>query len=309
MKAGGGGEERHSSAWLALALVVIAWGFNFVCVKIAFRDWSAPALMLARYLLQLLFFAGVLAAGRLSFRAPKKLWPRILFAGFLGNGVYMVLFMEAMHRMGSAQGAVTMSTSPLFIALLSALNGSDKLSRSWAVGTALAFGGVVLTNFEGLMAPGGQSSWLGFGLMLSAAIVWAFAVMVIRPVISELGSIRGMALSMPGAMAALLPYGIGSLLQTPLSSLPTQAWLSMSYLVIVSGSIAFILYFFAIEKLGPARATVTQYLIPPTAAVFAWLTLGSHLTLYQIAGLCLALAGVFMAQQGKKAPTQGTIEV
>lgn len=300
--------HRHAPAWFALAFVVITWGFNFVCVKIAFREWSPPALMLTRYLLQLLFFTGVLAAGGLSFKAPKKLWPRILLAGFLGNGIYMVLFMEAMHRMGSAQGAVTMATSPLFIALLSAFLGTDKLTKGWAIGTVLAFAGVILTNFEGLMAPGATSSWLGFGLMLSAALVWAVAVIVIRPVIAELGSIRGMALSMPGALAALLPYGFSSLVKTNFAGFSINGWWTMAYLVIIAGSIAFMLYFFAIEELGPARATVTQYLIPPTAAVFAWLTLGSDLTFYQIVGLSLALAGVFMAQQRKKEPTQGTIE-
>ncbi len=298
-----------ASANLGLAFVVLTWGFNFVCVKLAFQEWTPPALMLARYLLQLPFFAGLLLAAGCGFSAPKRLWPRILLSGCLASGVYMVLFMEAMQRMGSAQGAVTMATTPLFIALLSALTGGDKLTRNWTIGTFLAFTGVVFSNLDGLMAPGGNSTWFGFILMLAAAVVWAVGVIVIRPVIAELGSVKGMALSMPGAMIVLLPYGIWSLVKTPFASFSFNGWWTLAYLVIVAGALAFMFYYHAIEQLGPAKATVTQYLIPPTAAVFAWLIFANEFKAFQWIGLVLALAGVFVAQRREASPLEGTIEV
>lgn len=300
--------SKDAPAYLGLAFVVLTWGFNFVCVKLAFQEWSPPALMLARYLLQLPFFIGLLLVAGSGFSAPKKLWPRILLSGCLASGVYMVLFMEAMKRMGSAQGAVTMATTPLFIALLSAVTGGDKLSRNWSIGTFLAFTGVVFSNLDGLLATGANSTWLGFILMLTAALVWAVGVIVIRPVIAELGSIKGMALTMPGAMIVLLPYGIWSLVHTPFGSFSPTGWWTLAYLVVVAGALAFMFYYYAIEQLGPARATVTQYLIPPTAAVFAWIIFGSEFKAFQWVGLVLALVGVFVAQRREAAPIEGTIE-
>lgn len=300
--------NKEAPAYFGLAFVVLTWGFNFVCVKLAFQEWTPPALMLARYLLQLPFFIGLLFAAGAGFDAPKKLWPRILLSGCLASGVYMVLFMEAMQRMGSAQGAVTMATTPLFIALLSALTGGDKLGRNWTIGTILAFTGVVFSNLDGLMATGGNSTWVGFVLMLTAAMVWAIGVIVIRPVIAELGSVKGMALSMPGAMIVVLPYGIMSLINTPFSSFSPTGWWTLAYLVVVAGALAFMFYYFAIEQLGPARATVTQYLIPPTAAVFAWMIFASEFKAFQWVGLVLALVGVFVAQRREAAPIEGTIE-
>lgn len=300
--------SKDAPAYLGLAFVVLTWGFNFVCVKLAFQEWSPPALMLARYLLQLPFFIGLLLVAGSGFSAPKKLWPRILLSGCLASGVYMVLFMEAMKRMGSAQGAVTMATTPLFIALLSAVTGGDKLSRNWTIGTFLAFTGVVFSNLDGLLATGANSTWLGFILMLTAALVWAVGVIVIRPVIAELGSIKGMALTMPGAMIVLLPYGIWSLIHTPFASFSPTGWWTLAYLVVVAGALAFMFYYYAIEQLGPARATVTQYLIPPTAAVFAWFVFGNEFKAFQWVGLVLALVGVFVAQRREAPPIEGTIE-
>lgn len=300
--------NKEAPAYLGLAFVVLTWGFNFVCVKLALQEWAPPALMLARYLLQLPFFIGLLLVAGSGFTAPKKLWPRILLSGCLASGVYMVLFMEAMKRMGSAQGAVTMATTPLFIALLSAITGGDKLSRNWSIGTFLAFTGVVFSNLDGLLATGANSTWFGFILMLAAAMVWAIGVIVIRPVIAELGSIKGMALTMPGAIIVLLPYGIWSLVHTPFASFSPTGWWTLVYLVVVAGALAFMFYYYAIEQLGPARATVTQYLIPPTAAVFAWIVFANEFKAFQWVGLVLALVGVFVAQRREAASIEGTIE-
>lgn len=299
---------KDAPAYLGLAFVILAWGFNFVCVKLAFQEWTPPALILARYLLQLPFFVVLLLIAGTGFSAPKRLWPRILLSGCLASGIYMVLFMEAMQRLGSAQGAVTLATTPLFIALLSALTGGDKLGRNWAIGTFLAFAGVIFCNLDGLMASGANSTWLGFSLMMLGALVWALGVIAIRPVIAELGSIKGMALSMPGAMIVLLPYGIWSLMNTPFSSFTPTGWWTLAYLVVMAGALAFMFYYFAIEQLGPARATVTQYLIPPTAAVFAWIVFGSEVKAFQWLGLVLALAGVFVAQRREAGTIEGTIE-
>jgi drug/metabolite transporter (DMT)-like permease len=277
-----------------LLFVVVAWALNFCIVRVAYREWTPAALMLVRYLGTMPFMFLLAAGSGAKLSAPLKKWPGLLFAGMLASGVYMVLFLEGMQRTGAAQGAVTMATAPLFIALISFFLGGEKASWRWGVGSLVAFAGVALTHWEGLQT--GQGTVTGFLLVLVASAVWAVSVHVIRPLVAELGSIEAMTLSLPGAMLVMAPYAGPGLMKFDFSSLTWVGWGALAYLIVVSGSLAFVAYYRAVQDLGAATASLTQYLIPPTAALFAVVVLGDQLHLLQVAGLALALCGVWIAQ-------------
>ncbi len=66
---------------------------------------------------------------------------------------------------------------------------------------------------------------------------------------------------------------------------------------IVGTLIPFFLVVGALRVLQPAVAGIAATVEPPFAAAFAWLFLGQHLSLLQIAGGILVLAGVVLAQR------------
>lgn len=287
--------------------VVLAWALNFSVVKLGYSDhWTPPSMMAARCLLQFPFFFILFMAMGLKLSAPRRLWPRLLLSGFLSSGVYMVLFMEGMARIGAAQGAVTLATAPIFISLFSFMAGHDKFTPRWLIGTLLAFSGVVLTHLDGLKAGGGELA--GFLIILLSAVVWGVGVLVIRPLVEEIGSVQAMGLTMPGAAIVAIPYGLPAVLSTDYSKMGPVGWGAMAYLVIVAGTLAFVAYYRAIQDLGPARASMTQYVIPPTAALISVVVLGAKLNPLQILGLAVVLGGVFLAQDRRQKPEEGKMD-
>jgi drug/metabolite transporter (DMT)-like permease len=232
--------------------------------------------------------------------------PAILFTGFLASGVYMILFMEGMKRIGAAEGAITLATAPIFIAVISFLRGDEKFTWRWLAGTVIAFTGVVLANFEGLSQ---GKEGIGFFIILASAVVWAVSVHLFKPHIAEHGALAAMTLSLPGGLLAMAPYAAPGLISFDYSKLTWVGWLMLAYLILVAGSTTFVIYYRALHDLGAAKGSVTQYLIPPTAALFAVLVLGSPLKALQIVGLLFALGGVALAQWRRKDPTEGKMEL
>jgi drug/metabolite transporter (DMT)-like permease len=66
---------------------------------------------------------------------------------------------------------------------------------------------------------------------------------------------------------------------------------------IVGTLIPFFLAVGAVRVLTPATAGIAATVEPPAAAAFAWIFLGQHLSIVQILGGVLVLAGVALSQR------------
>ncbi|MFC4562289.1 DMT family transporter [Nocardiopsis mangrovi] len=76
----------------------------------------------------------------------------------------------------------------------------------------------------------------------------------------------------------------------------TSALVSLVWLVVVSTAVAYALGVVAIRRLSPAVAGAVAYLEVVTAIVLAWLMLGEALSVPQMIGAAIVVAGAFIAQ-------------
>lgn len=280
----------------ALVFVVLAWGFNFAVIKIAYHDFSPPALALIRFLgmWPVLLGATWLLGGTFRYPAgPDR--TRIIWAGFLASGLYMVLFLEGMQRSGAAQGAITLATAPIFIGLFGVLAKQEPFRWQLLIGSLTAFVGVAIVVLAGNGKV--EGTLLGTLLVLASAVVWAWSVIVMRPLLTDAAPVSVLTLSFPGAAIALIPYGGLAVWRTDWSKVSGAGWLALAYLVLVAGVLAFIAYYRGIAEVGPNRTSMTQFFIPPTAAVGAWILLGQPITLGQAFGLAVVILGVYVGSR------------
>ena len=280
----------------ALAFVVVAWGLNFSIIKLCYRDFSPAATGLARFLLMAPLLVAWCAVSRLNLTYSKgEFWPYIV-AGFLGSGAYMVLFLEGMRSAPPAQAAIALATAPIWTTLFSVLRGQDKGTRELWIGSATAFLGVVVVVLGGApQESGGQGT--GVLLVLASAVVWAVSVVAYQPLLQRDHPLRVLTLSLPGAFVALLPYGGLALAQTRFDAVSPVGWASLAYLVVVAGVLAFAGYYRGVADVGPSRATLTQYFVPPTAAFGAWLVFGTPPGWTDLVGLAVVMAGLAIASR------------
>lgn len=274
--------------WLTVTVVV--WGFNFVALKFVYEQMTPAALGLVRFLALWVVLLGICAIGRHSLRFPRGEAFRILIQGFLSLGLYMVLFLEGMVLVDPAQGAIILSTSPIFTAIVAAVVRQERWSPATLLGTILAFGGVTLVI--GIDALAGRSNPIGVALLVGSALVWACATVISRPIVATMAPVRMLTLSMPGALPILLLYGWRDVLAINWSTLTPNTWANLFHIAFLAGLVGFVGFYFGVRKVGASAAMLYQFFVPICAALFAWWALGTTLTLLQWAGIGVVIAGV-----------------
>ena len=77
-------------------------------------------------------------------------------------------------------------------------------------------------------------------------------------------------------------------------------WAGVLWAVIVSAFIGWIVWGWVNAVRGVARTAPLLYLMPPVAGFVAWLAMGESYTWIKLAGAAVTLAGVALAQFGRR---------
>ena len=277
----------------ALFFVLIAWGLNFSVVKLAYRDFSPAACGLLRNLgsYPILLLACWWSRSPTSVEKADRL--KAWWAGFVGNGIYMILFLEGMNATSASHGAIALATAPLWVSIFSVWVKQELFRINLIFGSILAFGGVVIFNI-GRGSSHGETAW-GTIIVLLSAITWAYSVILMRPLIQKYSALTAFTASYPGVALALIPYGLMPTITTHWQQVSPTGWWMILYLAVIAGAGAFLAFYKGIADVGPARATLVQFLVPPVAAFFAYLIFRDALTAWEGVGLIVLLVGVAWA--------------
>lgn len=293
-------QSPDSRAYLAYAAVCLAWGSTYLAIRIGVSDLP-PAL-----------FAGVrfLMAGSLMLayaRLTKLNFPKTygelrivstvgLLLLFGGNG--LVVWSEQYIPSGLA--ALTISTSPLFVAVLDHLvPGGTRMGPGGWAGMLLGFAGVGLLVLPGLGLQ--QADLRGIFGLLGAAALWGIgsvyssrnAVSGSMLALSALENLAaGIALTITGAAAGELQH----------FSLTLRGAGAVLYLVFAGSIIGYSCFLYILKAMPPARASTYSYVNPVVAVVLGWLVLNESLGLREILCTAVVLAGVMLVQTSRFRP-------
>ena len=277
----------------ALVFVVVAWGINFSVIKIVLQELHPAVAILARYLVMMVSLFATCIFLKIPLKIPEGQRWKYLFAGFLANGVYMVIFFEGMRTAGAAQGSIVLATAPVWIAVFAIMKKQEVFTRHLAVGGVLAFAGACATIVAGGGKVGGDV--VGALLVLASAVVWAWSVVLMRPLVTEGSALGVFTLTFPGGLVVLLPYGAKAMVETDWASLSSKTWWALPILVFVAGVGAFTAYYRGLADVGPAKTGMVQFFIPPTAAFFAWAVFGGSFVPLQAIGMAIVVLGTLVS--------------
>ena len=196
---------------------------------------------------------------------------------------------------GPAEGSILLNVSPILTMFLTASMGQEKLKLGSIFGAMLAFCGVILIMLPGIGSA--DQKLLGYFLMITAAAIWALSISIMKPLLQTYSPLRVMTLSMPGGFPVMLAYWLirdGGRL--PLAQITPLGWLLFGHVALLSGVLAFVMFYKGVRDIGAAGAALWMYFVPPLTAILQWWIFGKSLSLVQIAGLVVVIAGVATAQ-------------
>jgi drug/metabolite transporter (DMT)-like permease len=309
-----------SSAWifLTLAFLIFVWSLNYIVAKIALREIPPLALGSFRLVtaglvsLPALFFWGAgkgqgvkvtpEVASEVTFEKKGKrsrrlheLWT-ITYLGFFGVVLNQGLFTVGLNYTSVSHSSLIIGCAPILILVFSWALRLEALTRRKAIGMALAFIGAVAIGVEqtGSAAAGNLRGDL---LTLCAGIGLALYTVLGKRGVMEYGAVRLSLLANIAAAVLVLPVALWQIRALAragrLGTIGLEGWGSVIYMGVLGSAISYVLYFWVLRYMTPARVGAATYLQPVGAILLGMVLLGEAITRRVAVGGLLIIAGVY----------------
>jgi len=303
-----------------LVLMVVIWGANYSVIKRCFSEIPPlPFNALRLTIASVLFLIAIRvarrraqtrggAASRVTY-TPNPLTPRdrvaLVVLGIVGHTMYQLCFVGGVARTAVSNGSLIIGTTPVVVATVSALIGSERISRLHWLGAATSVAGIYFVVGHG--ASFGGASLTGDVLVMLSVACWA-AYTLGSSRLTE----RHSPLYVTGTTMAIgtVPYVLIALpqcLQVNWAKLHAWVWIALVSSAILALCVAYLIWYAAVQRIGPARTSAYSNVVPIAAMTVTAIWLGEPISMTKALGAMAVLSGIFFTRLGGQ-PTPVCIE-
>jgi len=274
--------------WLMLGGTALMWGGSFLFMDIGLDHFAPPLIAFGRIALGALTLSAIPAARR---PLPRTAWPRVALLGITWMAIPFLLLAVAQQWIDSGLAGMINATTPLFTVLMGALLIKSLPSRLQGAGLVLGFLGVVAISIPSVE---GGSNLAGVALVLCAATLYGVAFNIAAPLQAEYGPLAVTRGAMIVAAVALVPAAAVGAID---SSFAWSSLLAMIALGTLGTGVAFVWFTSMISRVGPARASVSIYIVPVVAVALGAIFRDERVHLAALAGTAMVLAGAYLTSR------------
>ena len=291
--------RRVSVVDLQLLGTIGLWALNITVTRYMLTHGFLPlAYATTRYAAAALLALAFAYALERSFRVARRDLRIVLAAAFF---LYLnqLGFVGSIHLTSASTVALILGVTPVFAGIFSSLAGLGRQTRAFWIAAALSFVGVALIA----LGSGGalSANLLGDLLAVSTAATWAGYSVLIAPLMKRYSPYRISALVL--ALGWIPLAATGSLqVSNQHWSLSTSVWLLFGYAVVGPLFLTNILWFTAISRVGPSRASLFSNVQPVFGVLFALVLLGEHLSVWEVVGGVAILGAVLLERSRRLLP-------
>ncbi len=283
---------------LFLIAAIIAWGVNFPFAKFAMTFMDPIVFSATRYGVASALLFCILWQQKSAIRINLKEALHLVLVGLLGVTLFQGCWAYGLNLTSASKASVLITTSPIFAALISVFRGNRPSLLSWC-GILLAFFGVaVVINNSLTEITMGMGTIAGDLLIVGASSMWALYTFASEPIVSRRGAILVTAWSMLFGSIILAVIGIPAISSQDWTLVSINGWLSWGYTAIFGAALGFVWYCAGIVRIGIVRGMVYGFFIPVVAILTSVLFFGEIMTVVQLLGAVIVLAGVKMTRSG-----------
>ncbi|RFZ88546.1 EamA family transporter [Shinella sp. WSJ-2] len=233
---------------------------------------------------------------------PKGIWwPRTFLLGALNFSFFWAMLFVSAYRLPGGVAATVGAIQPLIVLGLSrALMGTTV--RPLAVVAGLAgIGGVALL----VLTPAAKLDPIGIAAGLAGAVSMAFGTVLSRHWQPPVPPLTFTAWQLTAGGLLLVPVALTFEPALPVPSV--QNLLGFVYLGGIGAALTYIVWFRGLSRLDPATVSPLGFLSPLVAVMLGWALLAQDLSPFQITGMVVVLASVWLSQWAQSAPAAKTV--
>lgn len=278
----------------AMLAVAVLWASNNVITKAALDRGLEPLIYIVlRFALVALLIFPYLWLRHVPLGIQRVDLPRFIVSGLCGFAFYNMLYIIGLSHTSAFSAAILVSLAPIFILMLSAVFGLERVRRLQWVGVAISMLGVAIFIGGKLLA--GEPAF-GDLLNVIAALCFAIYGLTTRPLVERYGPETTTAWAVLIGLVAVLPFTVSSLRNEHWADLTGFEWFSIAWAAVVSVMLGYSLWGWAIARTGAGRSVPYLFLIPVFTGIFSVIFRGDRLEASQLVGGAIALAGVAIAR-------------
>ena len=269
-------------AFLALFLLTLIWGYNWVVMKLAVQ-YASPYQFAA-----IRTFLGAVMLFVVMFFSKRPLtlkeFPTMLLLGLLQTCGFTGLLIVALVHGGAGKTAVLAYTMPFWVMLFAwPLLGEKVQGWQWLAVVFALFGIVLIFDPLHIKADG-----FSMFLAVCSGIFWAISAIVSKKLHKKMPHLDLLNLTAWPLLLGSIPIVVAALL---LPAPPIQ-WTStfintILFSVFLSGSLAWVLWIYALQRLQAGVASMASMLAPVIGVLSAWAQLGEVPKTHELIGMLL----------------------
>lgn len=295
---------------IALIASMVIWSVSGIAIKNALLVLPPFTLIVLRFVpsVLLMLVIGLIFRKNSLFGLQKmhlKDLPLFLVAGFCQPFLYYMLETFTYDALNSPTIAETLlSTSPLLSPIFAAVILRERVTRNNIIGIVVSSIGVFALSLIGSKDFAIGNYW---GILLAFAAVSAAVVdsIMMRKVPTRYSSLSFIFYAQLISLLFFLPIwfvkeGPSTILDLrfQISNLDVQVALwCVAYLTVFASVIAFILFCFALRKVGVTQANAFNNIRPAFTAIWMLLFFGEQLPIGKWLGIGLIILGLFVCQK------------
>ena len=273
-------------AFAALFMLTLIWGYNWVVMKLAVQFASPFQFAALRTFLGaiMLFLVLIITKRPLAL----KEFPTMLLLGLLQTCGFTGLLIWELVSGGAGKTAVLSYTMPFWVMLFAWPMLGEKVQGWQWLAVVFALFGIVLI-FDPLHIKGDGFSMF---LALLSGISWAVSAIVSKKLHQRAPHLDLLNITAWPTLLGSIPIILLALvLPAPPIQWTQTFMLTIVYSIFLSGSLAWVLWLYALQRLPAGVASMASMLAPVIGVSAAWLQLGERPTPIELIGmLFIALA-------------------
>ncbi|MCK0510421.1 DMT family transporter [Aromatoleum buckelii] len=279
-------------------LFVLLWSTGFIGAKFGLPYAEPLTFLSTRYVLVIALMAVLALATRARWPSNWRQAAHIGVAGLLVHATYLGGVFMTLHRgLPTGVAALVVGMQPLLTALGAGwLLGERVSARQWA-GLALGFIGVTLVVSNKVAFGNGSSAQLGWMLAPALAALAGITVGTLyqKRFCPSFDLRTGSVIQFVPCL--LITAYFASRTETMQIDWSGEFVFAILWLVLVLSLGAISLLNLLIRSGSAVNVASLFYLTPPTTALMAWLLFGETLTGFALAGMVIAVSGVWLARK------------
>jgi drug/metabolite transporter (DMT)-like permease len=296
-----GMQKSMVKTWAHLSLLAanIIYGVNFSIAKAVMPGHIKPfALVSLRSIITTaLFWITSLFMPKEAVNRKDLLY--LFGCSFFGVVINQTLFLVGLDLTSPINSSIILSTNPIFAFVFAALILKEKITFLKGSGLAIGLSGVLLLILQNGTPDLASSTFLGNVYTLVNTVSWAFYTVIIKRMLEKYHPVTVMKWTFLFGMLTTIPAGYNQWSTMDWASIPLNAWLGISFVVIFATYLGYLLISFGLRRLSPTIVSTYTYIQPVIAAYIASIIGQDHINLVMVISALLIFAGVFVVSRQK----------